>query len=84
MVEWHHRLNGQEFEPTPGDSEGQEGLACCSPWGRKELDTTELLTNNNNLEPGRSASSISYSPPSLEQVSDFTQEVPEVVNQHYP
>ena len=49
---------------------------------RKESDTTELL-NNNNLEPGMSASSISYSPPSLEQASDFTQEVPEVVNQHY-
>ena len=33
MVGWHHRLNGQEFEQTPGHSEGQ--LACCSPWGRR-------------------------------------------------
>ena len=40
MVGWHHRLNGHEFEQTPRDSEGQRSLACCSPWGRKELDTT--------------------------------------------
>ena len=40
MVGWHHRLNGHEFEQTWGDSEGQGSLACCSPWGRKELDTT--------------------------------------------
>ena len=44
MVGWHHRLNGHEFEQTPGDGEGQGSLACCSPWGRKELDTTEQLT----------------------------------------
>ena len=40
MVEWHHQLNGHEFEQTRGDSEGQESLACCSPWGCKESDTT--------------------------------------------
>ena len=34
-------INGDEFEQTQGDSEGQGSLACCSPWGRKELDTTE-------------------------------------------
>ena len=39
MVVWHHQLNGHEFEQTPGDSEGQGSLACCSPCGRKELDT---------------------------------------------
>ena len=33
-------LNGHEFEQTPGDSEGQGSLACCSPWGRKESDMT--------------------------------------------
>ena len=33
MVRWHHRLNGHEFEQTPGDGEGQGSLACCSPWG---------------------------------------------------
>ena len=32
MVGWHHRLNGHEFELTPGDGEGQGSLACCSPW----------------------------------------------------
>ena len=40
MVGWHHRLNGREFEQTPGDTEGQGSLACCSSWGCKELDTT--------------------------------------------
>ena len=46
MVGWHHRLNGHEFEQTQGDSEGQRSLVCCSPWGCKELDTTEWLNNN--------------------------------------
>ena len=40
---WHHGLDGCEFEWTPGVSDGQGGLACCSPWGCKELDTTEWL-----------------------------------------
>ena len=44
MVGWHHRLNGHEFEQALGDSEGQGSLVCCSPWGHKELDTTERLT----------------------------------------
>ena len=35
VVGWHHRLNGHEFEQTPGDGEGQGGLACFSPWGRR-------------------------------------------------
>ena len=35
MVGWHHQLNGHELEQTLGDSEGQEGLACCSPWGHR-------------------------------------------------
>ena len=34
-----------ESEQAPGDSEGQGGLACCSPWGRKELGTTEPLND---------------------------------------
>ena len=41
MVGCHHRLNGREFEQTPGIGDGQEGLACGSPWGRQESDTTE-------------------------------------------
>ena len=39
MVREHHQLNGHESEQIPGDSEGQGSLACCSPWGHKELDT---------------------------------------------
>ena len=46
MFGWHHRLNGHELEQTLVDSEGQGSLACCSPWGHKELDTTEWLNNN--------------------------------------
>ena len=45
-VGWHHRLNGHELEQTLGDSEGQGSLAYCSPWGRKESDTTEGLNNS--------------------------------------
>ena len=41
MVGWHHLLNGHEFEQTQVNSEGQGSLVCCSPWGRKESDTTE-------------------------------------------
>ena len=40
MIGWHHWLNGHEFEQTPGDSKGQGSLACWSPWGHKEWDTT--------------------------------------------
>ena len=40
MVGWHHWLDGHESEQTPGDGEGQGGLACFIPWGCKELDTT--------------------------------------------
>ena len=47
MIAWHHQLNGHESEQTPGDSEGQGSLVCCSPAGQKELDTTEGLSNNN-------------------------------------
>ena len=48
MVGWHHRcgcpsLNGHEFEQAPGVGGGQGGLACCSSWGRKELDMTERM-----------------------------------------
>ena len=38
-------VNGHEFEQALGDTEGQGSLACCSPWGHKELDTTEWLNN---------------------------------------
>ena len=47
MIGWHHQLNGHEFEQTPEDSEGQGSLACCSKWGRKELDKTWQLNSDN-------------------------------------
>ena len=43
MVWWHHQPDGHEFEQVLGVDEGQGSLACCSPWGRKESDTTEQL-----------------------------------------
>ena len=49
MVGWHYCFNGHEFKQAPGDGEGQGGLVCCSPWGRKESDTTELLKNREKL-----------------------------------
>ena len=41
MVGWRHRLNGHEFEQTPGVCDGQRGLVCCSPCGHKVSDMTE-------------------------------------------
>ena len=49
MVGQHHQFNGHELGQTLGDSEGQGGLACCSPWGSKESDTTEQLNKNNKV-----------------------------------
>ena len=43
MVGWHHQPDGHEFEQAPGVGDGQGGLVGCSPWGRKESDTTERL-----------------------------------------
>ena len=43
MAGWHHRLDGHEFEWTPGVGDGQGGLACYNSWGHKESDTTERL-----------------------------------------
>ena len=43
MVGWHHQLDGHEFEQAPGIGDGQGSQACCSPWGCKESDMTELL-----------------------------------------
>ena len=43
MVGWHHRLHRPEFEQALRVCDGQGSLACCSPWGHKESDTTERL-----------------------------------------
>ena len=45
MAGWLYRVNELEFEQAPGDNEGQGSLACCTPWGHKELDMTEQLNN---------------------------------------
>ena len=58
MVGWHHRLNGHEFEQTPGDGEGQGSLACCSPWCHKEEDMTERLNNKKIFSRGTSLKSL--------------------------
>jgi len=43
MVRWHNQLDGHKFEQLPGVCDEQGSLVCCSPWGRKESDTTERL-----------------------------------------
>ena len=43
MVGLHHQLDGHEFDQALRVGEGKESLACCSPWGRKESDTTDRL-----------------------------------------
>ena len=50
MAGWHHRLNGHEFEQALGAGDGQGGLACCGPWGRRESDTIERLNINDKKE----------------------------------
>ena len=48
MVGWHHQLDGHEFgQAQTGVGEGQGSLVCCSPWGRKESNTTQWLKSNN-------------------------------------
>ena len=55
LVGWHHQLNGHEFEQAPGGGERQGSMACYSPWGCRELDTTEWLKNNNKNKPNRTS-----------------------------
>ena len=59
MVGWHHWLDGQQFEQAPGVGDGQGSLACCSPWGRKELGhnwATELITLLPRCHSGKESS----------------------------
>ena len=67
MVGWHHQLNGHEFEQTQGDSKGQGSLVCCSPWGHKELDTTQQMNDNNNNQKLRRGKEGFYSETQREQ-----------------
>jgi len=50
MVGWHHQLNEHEFEQTPGDSEGQGKLACCSSWSHKQWLSDWTTTHYPNWE----------------------------------
>ena len=50
-VRQRHQLNVDETEQTPGDGEGQGNLACCTPWGCKELDTAQQLNNKERIVP---------------------------------
>ena len=54
MVGWHHRLDGHEFEQALGDGDGQGSLPYCCPWGHKDLDMTEWLSNNSTSLKSRS------------------------------
>ena len=58
MAGWHHRCNGHELRQTLGDGEGRGGLACCSPWGCKELGMAGRLNSSNNIVLGKSNQSI--------------------------
>ena len=61
MVGWHHRLNRHDFAQAPGDGEGQGKVACGSPWGPKELDTTEqLISEVIDIFPGNLDSSLCF------------------------
>ena len=66
------RLNGHEFEKTPGVGDGQEILVCCSPWGRKESDTTERL--NEEQFPGPQGSRLTKSKESSEGTGKMPQQ----------
>ena len=65
MVGWHHRFSGREYEQALGDGEGQGNLACCSPWGCKELDILSSNLNcqnlgNSSVKPILTSGSIKY------------------------
>ena len=65
MVGCHYQLSGHEFEQAPGDSEVQGSLVCFSPWGGKESDMTERLSNNKGGK--RAANEIQKYPAEIEE-----------------
>ena len=77
MVGWNHRRGGRVWVSS-GRWWGQGSLACCTPWGRKELDTTEWLNNNNHLTWGwwKRVGEGSYLPPDC-LTSAASQEIPD-------
>ena len=50
IVRWDSQSNGPASEQTPGGSEGQRNLVCCTPWGLKESNMTEQLNNNKGVK----------------------------------
>ena len=58
MVGWRYQLNRHEFQQISEDNEGQGSLACCSPWGHEELDTTQRLNNNSSRRELQYSSSM--------------------------
>ena len=73
MVGWHHRLNRHELEQTLGVCDGQGGLACCSPWGCKELDVTEWLNWTESCFLGRKAMTNIHSILKITDISLLTE-----------
>ena len=70
MVGWHHQLNGHEFQQTPGDSEGQGSLACCSPWGPRVRH--DLLTEQQEKPSMYSVSDLNFAYPITEALAQAT------------
>ena len=70
MVGWHHQLNGHEFQQTPGDSEGQGSLACCSPWGPRVRH--DLLTEQQEKPGMDSVSDLNFAYPITEALAQAT------------
>ena len=60
MVGWHHGLNRHKSEQTPGDSEGQGSVVCCSTWGWKESDITKWHNNRRNYNIQKQAIMVKW------------------------
>ena len=85
MIGWHHQLSGHEFEQTPGDSEGQGSLVCCSSWGRvgpdlvaeqqqQRAQRVSLLLSRLSADPSAFTSTWDPTPQfSRSAVSDYLQ-----------
>ena len=67
MVGWHHWLNGHELEKALGVGDGQEGLACCSPWSCKETDTTEWLNWTERVCRASLIAQLVKNPPAMQE-----------------
>ena len=65
MVGWYHQLNGHEFEQALAAGDGQGNLVCCSPWGHRESDMTELNWARRNTKYPKVCVSL-FLPPTLD------------------